>query len=94
VERLRQEVATAYNQDPSLAADVLVIGLFSDVAESTIIRLQNVMEGLCHQIFRHATKRDAKGGRIFNKVPAVRYLHNQCHVQQLAQATSYLNCIV
>lgn len=43
-------------------ADVIIREKFAPALDASIVRLQNVMEGLCHDLRKSEAKRDAQAG--------------------------------
>jgi len=43
-------------------ADSVIKDKFAPALDASIVRLQNVMEGLCHDLKKSDAKRDAKAG--------------------------------
>ena len=40
--------------------------MFKPVAEASIVRMQNIIEGLCHAVKKQERKRDEAGGKFIS----------------------------
>jgi hypothetical protein len=81
-------------------ADAIIKDKFAPALDASILRLQNVMEGLCFDLKRSEGKRDAKAGkqtgyacslslvygRVAAKLAALRASQSSCAAQRTAPA--------
>lgn len=63
LEKLRLEVAQGYQLEPGMPPREIIKAVFKPVAEASIVRMQNIIEGLCHAVKKQERKRDEAGGK-------------------------------
>ncbi len=61
--RLRQELAAYFNELHTItSARQVATTMFQKAVEACIVNMQNVIEGLCHNLSKQAAKRAATAG--------------------------------